>query len=295
MDDDFFNRPKTYVQWMLGNNCNYSCSYCHEMFRKGDRDKVTAELLLEICKDITYHYDNLGRDVVFEFLGGEPTLQERIPEIGERLSNFPTNIILRTNGSAPLEWWKKVKSVIGGVAISVHKEFADIDHIKKVVEFLQDSNYGYPMDNIKVLFPVTHRPESFDWGVDQVTYFQKKYGLGDLQLLYSDFGRGSSMYMPYRPEQWEQYNKFNNYVPTLDDEERGLKRYQPIFTGQRCYAGIDTLTIDSDGNVWRGWCQQGGIIGNIHETSVNWPTEPIICQKDFCHNGFDHMAKKEIV
>ena len=168
MDDDIFDRPKTYVQWMLGNNCNYNCSYCHEMFRVGDRAKVTSELLLETCKDITYHYDDLGRDVVFEFLGGEPTLQDRIPEIGQRLSNFPTNIILKTNGSASLDWWKKARSVIGGVAISVHREFADINHIERVIEFLQDPEYGYPMDNIQVLFPVTHRDKRFNWVVEKV-------------------------------------------------------------------------------------------------------------------------------
>lgn len=259
----------------------------------GDKSKIDAEILLETCKEITYHYDELGRDVVFEFLGGEPTLQDRIPEIGRRLSNFPTNIVLRTNGSASLDWWKKARPTLGGVIISVHREFADIKHIQEVIEFLQNPEYGYPMENIKVLFPVTHRPESFDWGVQHVKKFRKLYGFGDLQLLYSNFGRGSDMFMPYKPDQWEQYNKLNNIVPKPDDSERGLKRYQPVFTGQRCYAGIETLTIDSDGYVWRGWCRQGGIIGNILEPPVQWPKDPIICQKDLCHNGFDQQATKE--
>lgn len=305
MDNNLFSRPKTHVQWMLGNSCNYSCSYCHEMFRRGDRDKVDSELLLEVCKDITYHYDELGRDVVFEFLGGEPTLQERIPEIGQRLSNFPTNLILRTNGSAPLEWWKKVKPVIGGVIISVHREFADIDHIEKVIEFLRDSENVYPMENIQILFPVTHVPESFNWGVEQVKKFRKRHDLGELQLLYSDFGRGSSMYMPYKPDQWAIYQEINNIKPTPEklshntshkkENHDTLRRYQPIFTDQRCFAGIETLTIDSDGNVWRGWCRQDGKLGNIHNLPIDWPKEPTICQKSFCHNGFDRQATKEII
>jgi organic radical activating enzyme len=289
--DEFFERPKTYIQWMLDNRCNYNCSYCHEMFRKGDRAKLTNETFLEICKDLTYHYDDLGRDVVFEFLGGEPTLQEKIPEIGKRLSNFPTSIILKTNGSAPLEWWKESRSVIAGVVISVHREFADLDHIQNVIEFLQNSNYGYPIQP-EVLFPVTNRDESFNWGVEQVKRFRQKYDLGNLQLLYSDFGRGSSMYLPYTEKQWAKWYEFNPPA-TESDKPKGLHRYQPIFTGQQCYAGVDTLTIDSDGNAWRGWCRQGGIIGNIHELPVYWPTDPIICQKDFCHNGFDRGARKE--
>ena len=92
-----------------------------------------------------------------------------------------------------------------------------------------------------------------------------------------------------------QYNKINNYVPKPEDLNRGLHRPQPTFTGQRCYAGIDTLTIDTDGNVWRGWCRQGDIIGNIFKLPIEWPRDTIICQKEFCHNGFDQAAKKEIV
>ena len=295
MDDYFLERPKTYVQWMLSNRCNYNCSYCHEMFRMGDRSTITTETLLEICKDITYHYDDLGRDVVFEFLGGEPTLQDRIPEIGRRLSNFPTNIVLKTNGSASLEWWKNARPVLGGVVISVHREFADIDHIYRVIEFLQDPEYGYPMDNITVLFPVTHRPESFDWGYREVKRMRQKLGLGNLQMLYSNFGRGSNMFMPYREEQWAKWNELNQYVPTQEDKDRGLKKYQPSYTGQKCYAGIDTLTIDADGNVWRGWCRQGNMLGNIHEGNIVWPKDPIICQKEFCHNGFDQQSRKEII
>ena len=291
--DNPFSRPKTYVQWMLGNSCNYSCSYCHEMFRMGDRSRITNDILLEICKDIAYHYDDLGRDVIFEFLGGEPTLQDRIPELGKRLSNFPTSIILKTNGSASLEWWRKARSVIGGAVISVHREFADIDHIRSVVEFLQDPEQGYPIQ-LEVLFPVTHRTESFDWGIKQVNLFQNLYNLGNLQMLYSDFGRGSSMYMPYTEDQWAKYYRLNPYIKQ-SEKPKDLYRYQPVFTGQRCYAGIDTLTIDADGNVWRGWCRQGNIIGNIHEGPVSWPREPIVCQKDLCHNGFDRTARKEKV
>lgn len=289
--DDTFNRPKTRVQWILGNSCNYNCSYCNEMFRLGDKNKVTDDLLLDICKDITYHYDDLGRDVVFEFLGGEPTLQKKIPDIGKRLSNFPTSITLKTNGSASLEWWNRARSVLGGVVISVHREFADIDHICRVVEFLQNPDYGYPI-YLEILFPVTHRSESFDWGVEQVKKFRKRFNLGNLQMLYSDFARGSSMFLPYSETQWETWYKFN---PKMREEpvKDGLYRYQPIFTGQTCYAGIETLTIDADGDVWRGWCRQGNIIGNIHKSPVPWPTTPIVCQKDFCHNGFDRQATKK--
>jgi hypothetical protein len=287
-------RPKTHVQWILGNRCNYKCSYCHEMFRMGDRAFLTEEALLETCKDIIYHYDDLGRDVVFEFIGGEPTLFGRISEIGKRLSNHPTNIVLKTNGSADLDWWRESKPFLGKVIISAHKEFCDIDHLMRVVELLQDDTDSYPTP-VEVLFPVTNRTESWNWGMKNLRLFRSKYGVGDIQLLYSNFARGSNMFLPYRKEMWDEYNQLYNIKPEVISPTPVVMRDQPIFTGRRCYAGIDTLTIDADGNVRRGWCGEDGLVGNIYELPVAWPTDPIICQKAICGNGFDQQARKESI
>lgn len=288
MDEfDSWERPKTRIQWMLGNNCNYHCSYCLDIFHKSDHPSPDQDFFLDTCKDIIYHYDELGRDVVFEFLGGEPTLVEKIPDIGNRLSNFPTNIVLKTNGSASIEWWQKTRRYLSEVIISVHREYADINHIINVIELLHDDSLIHPL-NVKVLFPVTNHPESWQWGVKHLKKFRKRYGLGELQLLYSNFGKGSDMYLPYRKEQWDEYNKLHEITPNNEHNSQN----NTSFTNYLCYAGIETLIIDSLGNVSRGWCNQGGFVGNIYNPPVKWPTEPIICKKDFCKNGFDQFATK---
>jgi len=286
---DEFERPKTRVQWMLGNNCNYNCSYCLDIFKRGDLPFVDNDLLIEVSKDIIYHYDELGRDVIFEFVGGEPTLVDKIPDIGNRLHNYPTNLILKTNGSASLEWWSKTRRYLSEVIISVHREFADINHIKEVIRLLNDDTNFHPV-HVKVLFPVTNKSDSFNWGVKYVKEFQEKYGLGELQLLYSDFGRGSSMHLPYTSNQWDKYHE-------LDGSPRNYEAPQvieyPVFKGYECYAGIDILVIDPFGNVFRSWCMQGGKIGNIYEMPVSWPSDTIICSKEACGNGFDRLARKD--
>lgn len=282
------NRNKIFVQWMLGNNCNYNCSYCLDLLKRGNYPPPDEELFIEICKDLIYHYDDLGRDVVFEFIGGEPTLMDKIPEIGQRLHNYPTNIVLRTNGSAPIEWWQKCSRYLSEVVISVHREFADLDHIKKVIEYLRNNNDLHPI-KIQVLFPVTIRPESWEWGVTCVRKFRKRYGLGELQLLYSNFGRGNDKYLPYNDEQLNQFHELSNTKRIYDLPE---KIGHPSFKGYTCYSGLETLIIDAMGNVFRGWCLQGNKIGNIFNLPINWPKDTIICQKDFCVNRFDHKSQK---
>lgn len=287
-------RPKTYIQWTLGNQCNYHCSYCNEIFHKGDNPFPSEELIAEVCKDIVYHYDDLGRDVVFEFIGGEPTLSGDIKEIGKRLHNHPTNIVLKTNGSADIQWWKDAKKYLTNVVISVHKEFCDLDHIDEVIRFLLDNENSNPI-NVEVLIPTRHDEHHWNWAIDALNHYRTRFNLGNLQMLYSNFARGSNIFYPYTGDQWKQYHESKgNPPPPPKDDSPVVYRDQTGFKGYSCYAGIDTVTIDQEGRIWRGWCNQGGVIGSIYELPIEWPTDPIICQKDICGNGFDHQAKKEL-
>lgn len=284
MDD--FQRLKTRVQWLLSDHCNYRCSYCYDIFHKSKSPVPSDELIIEVCKDIISHYDDLNQDVIFEFMGGEPTLKNKIPDIGERLHNYPSSIVLKTNGSASLDWWQKSRKFLSDVTITVHQQFADISHIKKVVHLLLDDRNYHPI-KLKLLFAVTNRPESFTWGLGQMAYFRKNYDVGELQLLYSDFGRTNKL-LPYSKIQLEQYHK------SIIELEPAVIMDTNIFTGKKCYSGIDTLTIDTFGNVSRNWCYQDGFFGNIYQMPINWPTEPIICKKEICKNYFDRtFARKE--
>ncbi len=289
MDEfDPWERPKTRVEWLLGNQCNYRCSYCYDVFYKGDRPFPSKDLILEVCKDIIYHYDDLGRDVIFEFIGGEPTLLDGIPALGERLHNYPTNIVLRTNGSASIEWWEKAHQYLSNVIITVHKEFADIEHIKNVVRLLQDDTRFRPVD-LRVLFAVTQKQDSWDWGMFNVRDFQNRFQVGELQLLYSDFGR-SNTYLPYTKKQWDQYLD-NRVIPPETKETPNEHTSSKVI----CQAGLESLVIDTHGNVYRAWCNRGGKLGNIYNMPVKWPNSDILCEEEICRNGFDRSIKREKV
>lgn len=257
------------------------------MFRMGDKPFPNKETIKDICQEIAQHYDDLNRSVVFEFIGGEPTLAGDIWAVGQSLHNHPVNFVLKSNGSAELEWWKNSRKYISNVVISLHREFVDLDHIEEVIRVLQNEHYGHPAQ-VKILIPTTSTPESWSWAMETRDRFRKKFNLGTIQLLYANFGRGSSQYYPYTESQWEEYySLYGKPAP----EQRPVFRETSNFYGQTCYAGVDTLTIDHSGDVWRGWCRQGGKIGNIHE-SVVWPREPIVCGLESCSNGFDRTARK---
>jgi len=305
MEEFNIDRPKTHVEWVLGNQCNYQCSYCHETFRLGDKPYPSEETIINVCRDIVFHYDDLGRDVVFHFIGGEPTLSRGLSTIGQRLSNHPVDLVLRTNGSASIEWWTDAKPYISSVVISAHKEFCSLNHLEEVISLLRDASDSNPV-NVSLLIPTTHDIASWNWALQVRKRFQSKFQIGELQMLYSNFGRGSNIFYPYSNEQWNQYNAFKGIPPKVNDPELKIStgvfnkqielqfRPEVKFNGRTCYAGIDILTIDTTGKIWRGWCQQGGVIGSIYELPIVWPTGPIVCQKEICSNGFDQQARKEL-
>ena len=91
-------------------------------------------------------------------------------------------------------------------------------------------------------------------------------------------------------------DKNKNYSRHSVEELHSLKLNQ--WKGWECSAGIRTLYIDFDGNVWRATCGEGGWIGNI-----NNPTGPISlsqltgnswikCSKTTCACGADMAISK---
>jgi MoaA/NifB/PqqE/SkfB family radical SAM enzyme len=49
-----------------------------------------------------------------------------------------------------------------------------------------------------------------------------------------------------------------------------------------CNAGLESLMINWDGEVHRATCRVGGSLGNIYEDTFLQPTEPVLCDRNFC-------------
>jgi MoaA/NifB/PqqE/SkfB family radical SAM enzyme len=58
-----------------------------------------------------------------------------------------------------------------------------------------------------------------------------------------------------------------------------------------CFIGIESLYIEHDGSVYRGICMQGDKLGNISDKII-WPTNPIVCNLDYCTCAADMCTKK---
>jgi MoaA/NifB/PqqE/SkfB family radical SAM enzyme len=61
-----------------------------------------------------------------------------------------------------------------------------------------------------------------------------------------------------------------------------IKQQLNQFKGWSCNAGLESLMINHDGEVYRATCRVGNSLGNIYSGSFNIPTESIICDRNYC-------------
>ena len=294
------------VQWVWGNRCNYDCIYCppnlhNNKFPIPDHNKFLSAV--EYMGRIIRLED---KTPCFEFTGGEPS---QLPFIAEYLKvgqgNLPPNNRLVTNGSGSIEWFESILPYYSYIEISYHPGWARYSHIIEVLEFLKDRDD--PPD-VTVVVNVDNDDQRWMSGVSAHNRFINEGHKSRLKLLYSNFGKGNQLF-PYKTYQLEQYystlgKEFNPETTVyrqegiiekrqrhdINKEQLESKSYN--FKGQKCYAGIEQLVVMHTGDVYRGFCKQGGKIGNVFENNINLPTEPINCPLDYCRNGFDKEATK---
>ena len=82
----------------------------------------------------------------------------------------------------------------------------------------------------------------------------------------------------------------NSYAVTA------INNGQTNFLGYECELGLRSLFISSQGEIKRGNCGVGGIIGNINQPDlIQWPSEPVICPYTVCGCTSDVNINKRLI
>ena len=96
MLQDSFGRIHDYLRISLTDNCNFRCAYCmpvEEMEWMPQSKLMSKEEILSLAETFV----GLGVKKI-RLTGGEPLVRKEFPEILERLSAFPVELTLTTNG-----------------------------------------------------------------------------------------------------------------------------------------------------------------------------------------------------
>jgi MoaA/NifB/PqqE/SkfB family radical SAM enzyme len=272
------------VQWRAGNACNFKCGYCHPSLFDGTspyKDYPTLKQGFINLKNSTEYYDIVN----IELQGGEPTVSTEIRSIITENLSPKFTYTLHTNASADIDWWINSINYFSKLIIAWHPSVDDA-HFKQVAKLALKNNIEY-----SVVINAENSIDNWNRAVEIFEYFKNNSYFVQFKTLFSNYQQGNDKFMPYDDNQWSYYLSMNQ-MPAVQIVEVESTLYDN-YLGNLCWAGVDQIVIDYNGNVFRGWCQSSRIpIGNIYNTSIVFDKTPSVCPMNICKNAFDKEAKK---
>ena len=278
-----------YIPWMILRECNYKCSYCSAStiplsnnFIELDKLKHAVDQIFKIEK----------KEYRFTLLGGEITYYPYLIELIEYIDSFNKNIYIYivTNGSKKEEYFKKLLSSIHNInfdfTISIHLEYADINHIKKIISTFNEFN------KINLNIRIMAHPELKEKTkvfFNELKEFRKYYTFNLLiGELYGepDFTEIDSRYDKDFFE-WidnskknvnnNEINISNAYYKINDDNHNlicishniALRNNLKNFNNFYCLGGINIIFIDFNGCYRNVQCSVAPLIGNIYNEDID--------------------------
>ena len=283
----------TTLDWVLGNYCNFQCSYCFPNSNTGTNRVPSLDNNLK--ENIYYLVDQIkstGKEhILFHFSGGEPTLYHDIVKLMEFLRPLGS-IAFVSNGSRTVRWWKQNVELMDNILFSYHSEYTDLKHLVNVCDIL--------MGKVRLVIHVMVNPELFDKCIkvykNLATMFSGEPISLQLKLLrkngrvveYTEFW---SNYFPPNPSSKVGIKRPWSVI-NLDGEDFKLKPYnikdlEGDFTGYKCYAHHEFLQINSKGEIGKMSCRQKFTsVSNIYYkdfvNTFSLPKESVICEQKIC-------------
>ena len=302
------------LTWILNNICTNSCSYCPTNLHSGTNHNYSWDHAQEFIKECFKRYGKVHCSVS----GGEPTVSPFFKDLVNLIWDLGGSMHLTTNLVRNKDYWIDIANKTSGISASYHPEFMndfqEIEFIEKIA-FLSYQTYV----TVRIMMHPAHwdkcmnfynklKDTDYPFFMEMVRILPN-YGQGDpfCQINYNEDqesilnNHSPIMRIRENPDLNFRHNPIKSYMifddntsKILDFENTSIleNTNQNNFYGWNCNVGLESLLVRWSGEVQRGNCAEGGIIGNINN-EINWPTESIICKKNICHCIADLILSKK--
>ncbi len=297
-----------HICWMLHDQCNHKCSYCHPANYGGSYKWLKHDMAIRFIDNLLSHF--VERKILISFTGGEPTIWPGFLDLCEYLNLKGISIGLTTNGSRRADFFRKLGSYLEFASVSFHPAFSDSENFIENLKVLSDQCAV----GVRVMIP--SESELWQKSVDFLERLKRSKGLNAVVepvRVLKDFG--TTHPKPTSYETWqENYLNKNSFTVIGSPLSQSLllhadaifsqdirERLNPTdlvnqgmakFEGWKCYIGLEHIFINQLGEVLRAGCREGSVIGHISEEKIKFPKKPLICGKSFCHCTTDVMVRK---
>lgn len=281
----FYENNLFRIDWWMGNNCNYNCSYCHPGLKNNTIPWPNFEIVSKFLYDFVEKWKRKdNRTIWMQIGGGEISLWNDLIPFAKLCHELGILLVLRTNGNKPSLFYKKLLPYVDHITLGFHPEYSNKYQYLLLIKELYALNlrnfnlqlYWYHHNNETTLLEL----ESF--------FLEKANIILDRHLVFYDpISNKNPVPMSSKNENNIIMDEFSTNIEYLF--QNGLNKFQ----GYHCSAGIEQIIIDAWGKIYRGHCRQGNIIGTI-DGEWELPNDYIICPKELCSNYFDIQSSKSI-
>ncbi len=287
------HQDKIKVEWNLGKRCNYDCAYCPAEIH----DNSSPHTDIDVLKSTVDQLVKLG-NIRISFTGGEPTVHPKFEELVNYCKHVGVGwVSVTTNGTRLPEWYINQKA--DHWVFSLHFTEGDWHRVANTIIKVKMLKHLTP-----IMVNVMAHHEHMDAARAAVGIFKKEsipYVVR--RIRWTDGDRDLFDDMRYHPDdlQWIKDNTATVDANCVIDNTNLfhandiIKLHFNKFKDWKCYAGLESLMINWDGEVHRATCRVGGSLGNIYQGTFLKPEEPVICDRNFCTCAADIPITKVTV
>jgi MoaA/NifB/PqqE/SkfB family radical SAM enzyme len=273
------------IEWNLGKRCNYDCSYCPSVIH----DNSSPHTDIEILKATVDKLMTLGKPIRLSFTGGEPCVHPKFDELVKYCKHVGISwISVTTNGTRPYEFYASLP--VDQYVFSIHFEYdwlRVVDTIKKIDASTQINVIAQIMALHSKMDQVLQARaimliEQISSTVRRIRWTEGDHDLFDDMRYHPDDYKWIREQEATVKENTVIFLKEEPDMPRLMHANDVIKLHLNKYKGWICNAGIESLMIKWDGDVHRATCRVGGRLGNIYEGTFVVPSEPVVCDRNFC-------------
>ena len=292
------------IDWMLHDRCTYDCSYCPPANKSGTDSWLDLDKLDEFCDSVEAYVDRVdpGATIRALFTGGEPTVWKGFTTLIDRLNKRGWVMSIVSNGSRSTRWWEENAAKFTEIHLSYHTEgVVDDEFMEKVLIceryvatsvnlmlnphpelFVKAVNFGNRLKTETKYVAITQRQIQYNFGLQEISV--PFYTSEQRKII-------NELTDHYPVEYTTNYTILSNdyKMKTADGREMHLHPIELInykqanFENWMCSVGLESIFIDARGDVIRGTCRVGEVMGNIIDpANIKWITEPIRCTLNWC-------------
>lgn len=281
-----------FVDWWLMNHCNYNCSYCADIIKNSSIPLPNIEDCIGFVDKLKQYSNTIQKKVEFSITGGEVTQWTFLSDLLSKIKSSGFSSTIRTNASASIDKWKEICANLDAARIEYHPEHQNLAHFVMIVSETVKAKVSCSL-NINMV------PDQWEALESMITKINNLYPEVPVhkKMLFFDPVVNSKPLEYSKPQIQKLENQsgdlifYENEQPVRTDFQTLILHQKNTFAGHFCNAGIEQFIVDAWGRVFRGHCRQGGKIGMVNKDII-FPTDPVVCGKPTCSNGFDIVASK---